>query len=135
MGADAQVAQQGDVLGVAVVVVAGDVSGVAALHRAGGCDCRCPRSTGRDRVLPDRSLDLVGRGRGAEDESGREGREVGHVPGVLLGACGGHLTEPPVMPAAMYFWARTSRIAAGTAESTDAAITAPQSPTWAPMYW
>lgn len=50
-------------------------------------------------------------------------------------SCGGHLTEPPVMPAAMYFWARTSRTAAGTAESTAAAMTDPQSPTWAPMYW
>ncbi len=48
---------------------------------------------------------------------------------------GRHLTEPPVMPAAMYFCARTSRIAAGTADSTDAAITEPQSPTCAPMYW
>ncbi len=47
----------------------------------------------------------------------------------------GHLTEPPVIPAAMYFWASTSRIAAGTADSTDAAITEPQSPTCAPMYW
>ena len=51
VGLQAQVLDQSDVLGPPVVVVVGDIAGVAVQHLAGGADSRCPRSrvSGRPR--------------------------------------------------------------------------------------
>src|SRR5699024_4096921 len=69
---------------------------------------------------------------------GRGGRGGGHG-GVLSSGCGsgggrsgggpapGHLTAPPVAPAATYFWAMIIRITAGREQSTAVDITALQS--------
>gem|GEM_PF-1817455 len=44
-------------------------------------------------------------------------------------------TAPPVAPAATYFCATTSRIAAGSEAMVAVAMTEPQSATKPPMYW
>ena len=44
-------------------------------------------------------------------------------------------TAPPVAPAATYFWATTSRIAAGSEAMVAVAMTDPQLATNPPMYW
>lgn len=90
---------------------------IGSRHRAAGG----PRPTGRQGA--------------ASVPPALAGRALGPAGGGGGGGAQGHFTEPPVMPAAMYFCARTSRTAAGAADSTDAAITEPQSPTCAPMYW
>src|SRR5690606_4298261 len=92
------------------------------------------------------ALDLVAGGGRAEEEALGQAREVvgGHGFASLGSVDGsgqlgqrrcragparrvGHFREPLATPAAMYRWATTSRTAAGTADSTAVAITAPQS--------
>src|SRR5690606_5779352 len=81
VGLQAGVAHEGDVLGPAVVVVAGDVAGAAALDRAGARAERVPDGEAFA-VLAGGALDLVGGGGGAPDEVLGEGG-VG-------GGCGFH---------------------------------------------
>ncbi len=85
---------QGDVLGDPVVVVAGDVAGVTAVHLARGVGEGVP-DRGRAAVLGHGPLDLVRGGGDAPGEVGREGAEVVHG----LPFRSGHLTAPAVRPA------------------------------------
>jgi len=77
VGAHAEFLQQGDVLAVAVVVVARHVTGVAPEDRS-GAPCERVPDGGAPAVLVDRALDLEGGGGRPEDEAGREGRKVTH---------------------------------------------------------
>jgi hypothetical protein len=65
-----------DVVGVAVVVVVGDVAGVAVRDEAGRVREGVPDRR-RAPALGDGALDLVGRGRCAPEEAGRKGQDVG----------------------------------------------------------
>lgn len=103
VGVRAELLDQADVLGDPVVVVAGHVTRVAPVDRAGGVRERVP-DRGGAAVLGHGSLDLVRGGGDAPGEVRREGVEVGHV----LPFCGGrgaafaggaHFTAPAVRPA------------------------------------
>ncbi len=111
VGAEAEPAHQRDVLGPAVVVVAGGVAGVAAGHPAGGVREGVPDRRGAP-VGVRRALDLVGGGGGAPEEVVGQGVQgeagVGHggplgvVEEVAAGVGvpgAGHLTAPAVSPA------------------------------------
>src|SRR5437867_2211454 len=91
IGVAAQVAQESDVLAVAVVVIAGDVAGLAGRDRARLAAERVPNR----RPLPVRvmgSLDLVGGRRRAEEEALRKApREGGRVAAAHRpGSASGH---------------------------------------------
>ena len=96
VGLEAQGRHEVEVLAPAVVVIAGDVAGVAvgdgARHAAEGVPDRLAAA-----VLVRGALDLVGGGGGAEAESGRE---AGHEAGNL------QATRPP---AALDGWERVAR--------------------------
>src|SRR5690606_32340851 len=70
VGVEAAVADQIEVLGPAVVVIAGDGTGVRVLHVAGGGGEAVP--DGGAAAVGLATLDLVGCGGGAEDETGAE---------------------------------------------------------------
>lgn len=95
VGVGAQPAHEVDVLAPAVVVVAGDVAGVAARDLARGVREGVPDRR-RTAVLRHGSLDLVGRRGRAPQEVVRECGEVdGHESPFTVG----HLTAPAVSPA------------------------------------
>lgn len=95
VGVGAEPAHQADVLAPAVVVVAGDVAGVAARDLAGGVREGVPDRR-RAAVLRHGSLDLVGRRGRAPQEVVRECGEVdAHGSPFKVG----HLTAPAVSPA------------------------------------
>ena len=101
VGAEVERPHQGDVLRHPVVVVAGDVTGVATDHGAGHPGELVP-DRGPAAVLGGGALDLVRRGRGAPPEVGREldgrtrGGGVDHRRG--SGGSGHPLTAPCMMP-------------------------------------
>src|SRR5262249_34875007 len=87
----AQVLHQLHVLPVAVVVVVGDVSGVAVLDLARRVRVRVPDRWALAVLVP-RALDLVGRGGRAPEETRRE-LTGGDLHG-LVGSCCGHDLHP-----------------------------------------
>ena len=94
--ADPEVAHQPDVLGVAVVVVAGHVAGLPVLDPPGLVAERVP-DAGAATVLGGGALDLVRRGAGAEAEAGRQlWIGGGHGPVILADA-------PPSPPRNWFF--------------------------------
>ena len=70
VGLQAELCHEGDVRGIPVIVVARDVTGVATDDRARGVREGVPDGVAAP-VLVARPLDLVGGGRGADDEAGR----------------------------------------------------------------
>ncbi len=68
VGADAEIAHQRDVLRITVIVVAGNVAGLAIVHVAGAAK-RVP-DAGAATVFIRRAFNLIGRGRDAPDEIG-----------------------------------------------------------------
>jgi hypothetical protein len=85
---------QAQVLGGAVVVVAGDVAGVVAVDLAGGMGEGVPDGRG-PAVLVHRALDLVRGGGRSPDEIGGKSAQVVHK----LPFGRGYLTAPAVSPA------------------------------------
>ena len=68
ISADTEIAHQRDVFRIAVIVVAGDVAGLAVVDMAGARK-RIP-DAGAAAVLVRRAFDLIGRGRNTPDETG-----------------------------------------------------------------
>ena len=71
VGVEAAARQPFDILGPAVIVIAGDIAGVVALYPARRVGKNIPDALAAP-VGIDRSLDLIARGRGAPDEVGGE---------------------------------------------------------------
>ena len=122
--AQAEFAHQGDVLAVAVHVVARDQAGVAVADPARGGREGVPDRR-RAAVLVGGALDLVRRGRGAPDEVRRKpARQRRDAVGRSELGCRGHCFRPPsMMPPTIWRPNRMKTMSSGTTPSRVPAIT------------
>jgi hypothetical protein len=123
VGLDLQRLDQVEVLAPAVVVVAGDVAGLAADDVALLVDEAVPVRLAAA-VLADGALDLVGRGGDAEAEAGRDrGRRRRGRRGAGRRLRGAHpFTAPAVRPFTSQRWVAKKATTTGTVATTPAAI-------------